>query len=84
MVIGDVQSGKTQNYSALINKVSRFRLQTNFTFTGTTEELRRQTQERINESFIGHKASAGVHPSMSQNDVRIGVGKKEDIFLIKE
>ena len=74
MVIGHVQSGKTQNYSAVICKVTDAGYQIIVLLTGITNSLRRQTQERINEAFIGKQASG--HQALMNR--RIGVGLPEN------
>lgn len=53
LLIGDVQSGKTQNYLALINKAADAGYRLIVVLAGNTEYLRQQTQERIDEGFIG-------------------------------
>ena len=64
LVIGDVQSGKTLNYIGLITKAADAGYKVILVLTGTTEELRKQTQIRIEEGFIGYdvdsKKSVGV------------------------
>jgi hypothetical protein len=59
MVLGHVQSGKTSNYSALICKAADAGYRIIILLAGTTNLLRRQTQERIDESFIGREAIFG-------------------------
>jgi len=54
MVVGHVQSGKTGNYSSLICKAADAGYKFIVVLSGTNiNNLRNQTQERINESFIG-------------------------------
>ncbi|WP_312813776.1 Z1 domain-containing protein [Sedimentibacter sp.] len=53
LVLGDVQSGKTSNYIALINKAADAGYKLIILMSGTLEALRRQTQERIDEGFVG-------------------------------
>ena len=53
MVVGSVQSGKTANYISLINKAADFGYKVIIVITGIHENLRDQTQKRINEGFIG-------------------------------
>lgn len=53
LVIGDVQSGKTGNYIALMNKAADAGYNVIVVTTGTIEKLRRQTQERIEQGFGG-------------------------------
>ena len=53
LVIGDVQSGKTSNFIALMNKAAEAGNNVIIVTTGTIEKLRRQTQERIEKGFGG-------------------------------
>ena len=67
LVIGDVQSGKTSTYIGLICKAADAGYKVFILLTGTIESLRRQTQERVEEGFIGIE--------MSDTDgKRVGVG----------
>ncbi|MDE0533104.1 MAG: Z1 domain-containing protein [Albidovulum sp.] len=56
MVMGHVQSGKTTNYSALICKAADVGYKIVILLAGITNSLRSQTQERLDESFIGRKS----------------------------
>ena len=56
MVIGQVQSGKTLNYSALICKAADAGYKVIIILSGITSLLRRQTQDRIDHAFIGRKS----------------------------
>ena len=74
MVIGDVQAGKTNNYTGLINKAADVGYRLIIILTGVTEPLRSQTQQRLDKDFVGMESVA------SKNAVRashqpIGVGK---------
>ena len=74
MVIGDVQAGKTNNYTGLINKATDVGYRLIIILTGVTEPLRSQTQKRLDKDFVGMESVA------SRNVVRashqpIGVGK---------
>lgn len=53
MVVGHVQSGKTANYSALISKAADAGYKFIVVIAGGLNNLRDQTQERLNYSFIG-------------------------------
>jgi hypothetical protein len=53
LVIGDVQSGKTSTYLGLLNKAVDAGYRLIIVLAGHTESLRQQTQERIDEGFIG-------------------------------
>ena len=72
LIIGDVQSGKTINYSGIICKAVDAGFRTVILLTGTTNDLRQQTQVRIDEAFVG------VDSNLIGSDVKgiepIGVG----------
>ena len=72
LIIGDVQSGKTANYTGLICKAVDAGYKVIVLLTGTIEKLRQQTQKRIDEGFVG----AGSDAMMKQREdgLRIGVG----------
>lgn len=65
LVIGDVQSGKTSTYIGLMCKAADAGYKVFILLTGTTESLRKQTQERVEEGFIGWDSSGKK---------RVGVG----------
>lgn len=75
LVVGDIQSGKTANYTALINKAVDAGYKIIIVLAGTTKDLRQQTQKRIDTEVLGY--------STFQNDTReriVGVGlMKPDI-----
>lgn len=58
LIIGDVQSGKTATYIALINKAADAGYKVIILLTGTIEKLRQQTQGRIDEGFTGFDSNA--------------------------
>ena len=53
LVVGDVQAGKTLNYIGLMNLAADVGYKNIILLTGTTEELRKQTQRRVDEGFVG-------------------------------
>lgn len=55
MVVGHVQSGKTGNYSALIAKAADAGYRFIVVIAGGQNNLRNQTQKRLEEAFIGVK-----------------------------
>lgn len=67
LVIGHVQSGKTANYIGLVAKAADAGYKFIVVIAGIHNNLRRQTQERIEEGFIGRSSAA-------ENRVPIGVG----------
>jgi len=64
MVVGHVQSGKTANYSALVCKAADAGYKFIVVIAGGINNLRNQTQKRLNESFVGQdkgiQVGAGV------------------------
>jgi len=73
MVMGNVQSGKTLSYTAVINKAIDAGYKLIILLTGMTESLRSQTQKRINSDVIG-QAYADIEGSR-RNAHFVGVGK---------
>lgn len=71
LVIGDVQSGKTSTYLALMNKAADAGYHIIILLTGTIEKLRRQTQGRTDEGFVGLDSTAF---NKNKDDVFVGVG----------
>ena len=71
LCIGDVQSGKTSTYIGLINKAADINYRVIILLTGTIEKLRRQTQQRIDEGFIGLDSYAFT---LEKDSVQVGVG----------
>jgi len=69
LVVGDVQSGKTSNYLGLITRAVDAGYKVVFLLTGMVESLRRQTQIRVEEGFIGFDTSTEL-------PVGVGIGKK--------
>src|SRR3546814_19580979 len=53
MVVGDVQSGKTGNYTGLVCKAVDAGYKVIIVLTGMNNHLRSQTQIRLVEGFIG-------------------------------
>lgn len=71
LVIGDVQSGKTSTYLALMNKAADVGYHIIILLTGTIEKLRRQTQGRTDEGFVGLDSTAF---NKNKDNVFVGVG----------
>lgn len=69
LVVGHVQSGKTANYTGVICKAADYGYKFIVILTGIQEDLRVQTQERIEEGFTGRSSEA-----TSGRDSAIGVG----------
>lgn len=76
LIIGDVQSGKTSTYIGYICKAADAGYRVFILLTGTIESLRRQTQERVEEGFIGIDMSAST-----TGGKRVGVGEDNKPIL---
>lgn len=73
LIIGDVQSGKTANYTGLICKAVDSGYKVVVLLTGTIEKLRQQTQKRIDEGFVGRDSDALI--KQQEDKIIVGVGK---------
>lgn len=56
LVMGDVQSGKTATYTAIANKAADAGYKVIIILTGMQEDLRKQTQKRLDEEFAGRNS----------------------------
>ena len=74
MVVGHVQSGKTANYTGLVCKAADAGYRVVIIIAGIHNNLRSQTQARIDEGFIGFDSS--LHQAREPNVTSIsGVGR---------
>lgn len=71
MVVGHVQSGKTANYTGLIAKGADAGYRLIVVIAGIHNNLRNQTQERIDEGFVG-KDSARLQSGRMNKFVGVG------------
>ncbi len=74
LVVGHVQSGKTANYTGLITKAADAGYKVIIVLAGLLNALRNQTQERIDEGFVGRDSSRLLE-DINFKDKTIGVGK---------
>ena len=72
MVIGNVQSGKTGNYIGLICKAVDAGYKVIIVLAGLNNDLRRQTQLRIDAGFVGRDSEK--KDNYDQTSSRIGAG----------
>jgi hypothetical protein len=72
MVVGSVQSGKTSNYIGLICKAVDAGYKVIIVLAGVNNDLRSQTQKRIDLGFLGLDTSKKEH--QNQTSTKIGVG----------
>ena len=76
MVVGYVQSGKTANYIGLINKALDAGYKYIIVLAGIHNNLRSQTQSRIDEEVLGYETSSEARQKQRERAEknRIGVG----------
>lgn len=75
LVIGDVQSGKTANYTSVCNKAIDAGYKIIIVLAGRTNTLRRQTQKRLESDFIGlQKDDANQKKGEILPTIKVGVG----------
>ena len=77
LVLGDVQSGKTATYTAICNKAADTGYRIIIILAGIQENLRKQTQERLDEECSGRKSEYYLDPKAEQiiKNQPVGVGK---------
>lgn len=73
LVVGQVQSGKTANYTGLICKAADAGYNLIIVFAGIHNNLRSQTQLRIDEGFLGFDTQH--ERAFRENNTWIGVGR---------
>lgn len=73
LVVGQVQSGKTANYTGLICKAADAGFGLIIVLAGIHNNLRSQTQIRIDESFLGFDTQHTR--AFDQRSIKIGVGR---------
>lgn len=78
LLLGDVQSGKTATYTAICNKSADIGYRVIIVLTGLTENLRIQTQERLDTEFVGldSKHTLDKKADSAARNVPVGVGKE--------
>ncbi|MGA7627653.1 MAG: Z1 domain-containing protein [Methanoregula sp.] len=82
MVVGQVQSGKTSNYTGLICKAADAGYKLVIVLAGMHKSLRSQTQLRLDEGFLGFDTRRGR--KFDTENLRTGVGKLpgEELFAV--
>jgi hypothetical protein len=73
LVVGQVQSGKTANYTGLICKAADAGFKLIIVLAGIHNNLRSQTQLRIDEGFLGFDTQHAR--AFRQDNIHIGVGR---------
>lgn len=75
MVVGSVQSGKTNHYTALICKAVDAGYRTIIVLAGMHDSLRSQTQDRIDEGFLGYDTQYSLtHRGARTHRTGVGLG----------
>lgn len=73
LVVGQVQSGKTSNYTGLICKAADSGYKLIIVLAGIHNNLRSQTQLRLDEGFLGFDTQH--QRAFDQNGIKLGVGR---------
>ena len=80
MVVGHVQSGKTANYTGLVCKAADAGYRLIIVIAGIHNNLRNQTQGRIDEGFIGRDTGRLAQIGTREKPKLIGVAEFDDRF----
>lgn len=80
MVVGHVQSGKTANYTGLVCKAADAGYRLIIVIAGIHNNLRNQTQGRIDEGFIGRDTGRLAQVGTREKPKLIGVAEFDDRF----
>ncbi len=72
MVMGHVQSGKTANYIGVVSKAADAGYRVIIIIAGLQNKLRNQTQQRVDEGFIGFSSTSTGHKRHA-----MGVGRHD-------
>ncbi|MFA5501850.1 MAG: Z1 domain-containing protein [Sulfurovaceae bacterium] len=79
MVVGYVQSGKTANFIGVINKASDVGYKLIIILAGMQESLRSQTQERVDEGYIGQDSTKKTDVDFFESLIGVGGFNHEKI-----
>jgi len=80
LVVGHVQSGKTANYTGVICKAADSGYKVIIVLAGLLKTLRNQTQERIDEGFVGLDSAKQLEATGLKEKL-VGVGKFDSTNL---
>jgi hypothetical protein len=78
LVVGHVQSGKTANYNGVICKSADYGYKVIILLAGVHNNLRSQTQQRVEEAFIGVDTDKKDR-NLSLKECKTGVGRISDV-----
>lgn len=76
LLLGDVQSGKTSNYTAIMNMAVDVGYNVIILLTGSTDTLRTQTQKRIDQDLVGFSTN-------KKGDIGVGLIQNKPDFVRK-
>lgn len=82
LVMGDVQSGKTASYSGLIAKAADAGYRVIVLLTGMIEDLRRQTQERLDSGFVGRDSRDIFGNNRNMQAIGAGIYRKKSANVL--
>jgi hypothetical protein len=74
LVVGHVQSGKTSNYTGLISKAADAGYKIIIVLAGLHNNLRSQTQMRLDEGFLGYETSPNLNAP--KREIGVGIGRE--------
>lgn len=75
LILGDVQSGKTSNYTAIANKAADVGYDIIIVLAGIPELLRQQTQKRLDYEVCGRISNLYLDPTSTLKNQWVGVAK---------
>lgn len=81
LVVGHVQSGKTANYNGVISKSADYGYKIIILLAGVHNNLRSQTQQRVEEAFIGVDTDKKDR-NLPLKECKTGAGKLGDIMRV--
>lgn len=82
LVMGDVQSGKTASYSGLIAKAADAGYRVIVLLTGVIEDLRKQTQERLDLGFVGRESSRLLGRDRESTPIGAGIYRRRSANVL--
>lgn len=82
LVMGDVQSGKTASYSGLVAKAADAGYRVIVLLTGMIEDLRRQTQERLDSGFVGRDSRDIFGHNRNMQAIGAGIYRKKSANVL--
>ena len=78
LVVGHVQSGKTSNYTGLICKAADAGYKIIIVLAGLHNNLRSQTQMRLDEGFLGYETSPNLNAP--RKEIGVGIGREASLM----